>query len=105
MALLIEKRRQRKANIELILSEQEFSTLVENSLDVICRLSRGYGLQKPGSESADESSELAVGISGMRQRLIQSGGRLEVETSNNGTTITAVVPAIEQQRSNQNSRP
>ena len=36
--------------------------------------------------------ELGVGIAGMRQRLRQIGGRLEIRSSARGTTITAVVP-------------
>jgi len=31
----------------------------------------------------------------MRQRLTQLGGRMEIESSGNGTTITVVVPAIQ----------
>jgi signal transduction histidine kinase len=37
-------------------------------------------------------SELGVGIAGMRQRLRQIGGRLEIRSTAHGTTITAVVP-------------
>lgn len=37
-------------------------------------------------------SELGVGIAGMRQRLRQIGGRLEIRSTARGTTITAVVP-------------
>jgi signal transduction histidine kinase len=50
-----------------------------------------------GYASGGENAELGVGISGMRERLIQLGGRLEIESSENGTTITAVVPAIQEQ--------
>lgn len=38
------------------------------------------------------TAELGVGIAGMRQRLRQLGGRLEIRTTSHGTTITAVVP-------------
>jgi PAS domain S-box-containing protein len=56
---------------------------------------RGHGMTKSaGNGSAGENAEMGVGISGMRQRLIQLGGRLEIESSNNGTTVTAVVPAL-----------
>jgi len=59
---------------------------------------RGHGiLEGLGNGSAGENEKLGVGISGMRQRLIQLGGWLEIESSNNGTTITAVVPAIQEQ--------
>ena len=65
---------------------------------------RGHGmLEGAGNGSAAENAELGVGISGMRQRLIQLGGRLEIESSNNGTTITVVVPAIQEQALAQHS--
>src|SRR5262249_53381441 len=44
----------------------------------------GHGmLECADNGSADENAELGVGISGMRQRLTQLGGRLEIESSNN----------------------
>jgi PAS domain S-box-containing protein len=59
---------------------------------------RGHGMvQRASNGSAGEDAELGVGIPGMRQRLAQLGGRLEIESSNNGTTITVVVPAIQEQ--------
>jgi signal transduction histidine kinase len=59
---------------------------------------RGHGMPDGAvNGSAGENVELGVGISGMRERLTQLGGRLEIESSNNGTTITAVVPAIQKQ--------
>jgi PAS domain S-box-containing protein len=41
---------------------------------------------------------LGVGILGMRQRLKQLGGRLEIEASPQGTTVTAAVPLAEKAR-------
>lgn len=38
------------------------------------------------------SRSLGVGIAGMRQRLRQLGGRLEIKSSEQGTVVTAVVP-------------
>jgi signal transduction histidine kinase len=49
---------------------------------------RGHGMLR----GVGETSELGVGISGMRQRLIQLGGRLEIESNTEGTTITALIP-------------
>jgi PAS domain S-box-containing protein len=55
---------------------------------------RGHGMPEgPGNVMAGEKAEWGVGISGMRQRLAQLGGRLEIKSSVTGTTITAVVPA------------
>jgi len=76
-------------------SETATIRLEQGSGEVKLQVSdRGHGMTKgAGNGSAGESVEMGVGISGMRQRLIQLGGRLEVESSNNGTTVTAVVPA------------
>jgi two-component system NarL family sensor kinase len=55
----------------------------------------GCGLG-PGSqtEACPNGSAAGVGIPGMRQRLLQLGGALEIESSARGTTVTATVPAI-----------
>ncbi len=58
---------------------------------------RGHGMLHSTHDRSDEFVELGVGIPGMRQRLAQLGGRLEIESSGNGTTITVVVPSIQQQ--------
>ena len=59
---------------------------------------RGHGMHNGGGNgSAGESGEVGVGISSMRQRLTHLGGRLEIESSNHGTTITVVVPALQEQ--------
>jgi PAS domain S-box-containing protein len=56
---------------------------------------QGRGIRsKENSGSTEELPQLGVGIPGMRQRLRQLGGRLEVESSEQGTTITASVPLI-----------
>jgi signal transduction histidine kinase len=51
----------------------------------------GRGMQRPASiEVAGES--LGVGIAGMRQRIRQFGGILEIESSDQGMVVTARVP-------------
>jgi signal transduction histidine kinase len=37
-------------------------------------------------------TRLGVGILGMRERMAQLGGRLEVESSSSGTTVRAIIP-------------
>jgi signal transduction histidine kinase len=44
---------------------------------------------------SDSIETIGVGIPGMRQRLEQLGGKLEIESTNLGTTITAIVPLSE----------
>ena len=40
-----------------------------------------------------ESADIGVGIPGMRERLRQLGGRLHIQSSSRGTTLTAVLPS------------
>jgi signal transduction histidine kinase len=42
----------------------------------------------------DAAASLGVGISGMRERVRQLGGRLEIMSSSRGTTIRTVLPLI-----------
>jgi PAS domain S-box-containing protein len=58
---------------------------------------RGHGMPEGVTDgtAAGESVELVVGIPGMRQRLTQLGGRLEIASGTNGTTVTATVPATQ----------
>ena len=55
---------------------------------------RGLAPSKPasGANEAEDLIEMGVGIPGMQQRLRQLGGRLEIDSNSEGTTITAVVP-------------
>jgi PAS domain S-box-containing protein len=56
---------------------------------------RGRGVRPvatPGAASGVEPSTPGVGIAGMRERLRQLGGTLDVSSSRAGTTITARVP-------------
>jgi len=57
---------------------------------------KGHGLsahkEAGDSNESEELAEMGVGIPGMQQRLRQLGGRLEIDSNSEGTTITAVVP-------------
>jgi two-component system NarL family sensor kinase len=54
---------------------------------------QGHGLPgKKQPDGDDEFIEMGVGIPGMRQRLLQLGGRLEITSNDDGATIRAVVP-------------
>jgi PAS domain S-box-containing protein len=52
-----------------------------------------------GGATAQRAETLGVGISGMRERLRQLGGRLEVRSDKTGTSVTAVLP-LEKGRGN-----
>lgn len=71
------------------------SIRIEKKSDVIVLevQDRGRGMPTAGiSEDASDIIEMGVGIPGMRQRLVQLGGRLEVTSYTHGATIMAVVP-------------
>jgi PAS domain S-box-containing protein len=53
---------------------------------------RGRGLPPVKESRSDGVFELGVGIPGMKQRLRQLGGKLEISSSELGTSIIAVVP-------------
>jgi len=64
----------------------------------------GHGmLAGVGMGSSGDNAEAGVGVSGMRQRLTHLGGRLEIDSSENGTTITAVVPTSQRAASQRSS--
>lgn len=53
---------------------------------------RGHGLPIAKPSADPEEVGMGVGIPGMRQRLHQLGGRLEIASNAHGATITAIVP-------------
>jgi len=55
-------------------------------------------LEGADGETVDNVQSLGLGILGMRQRLRQFGGKLEIETSKHGTEIKAIVPIAEARR-------
>ena len=52
---------------------------------------RGRGMS-PEVSSIATGGAAGIGIAGMRERLEQLGGRLEIDSSDRGTTIRATVP-------------
>ena len=53
----------------------------------------GCGIEgQDNKESSQNGLTLGVGIPGMRQRLLQLGGKLEIKSDARGTTVTAFVP-------------
>lgn len=53
----------------------------------------GKGMRSPSPNGTNvEETQIGVGIAGMRLRLQQIGGKLEIESSNLGTTLRATVP-------------
>jgi len=53
----------------------------------------GHGMPAESLRSCKESGQVVgVGIAGMRERVRQLGGRLEIESNRQGTTLTATLP-------------
>jgi PAS domain S-box-containing protein len=65
---------------------QEDSLITLEVLD----FGRGINLRSNGSPHAGDAL-LGVGIPGMRERIAQLGGHLEIESSSNGTTVRATI--------------
>jgi two-component system NarL family sensor kinase len=71
--------------------------VVEHGEAVVEIKDRGKGIPSESLElNADALATLGVGIRGMRERVRQLGGRLEILSSLDGTTIKASVPLKEQ---------
>lgn len=51
-------------------------------------------MPQPDRGNGPKASRLGVGILGMRERMAQLGGTLEVESSSSGTTVRATIPLI-----------
>jgi signal transduction histidine kinase len=77
------------ASIVLSRTDSEVTLLVT---DQGCGLPNDLLDPKPGSVS-----RVGVGITGMRERVRQAGGKLEIGSTHEGTTITVVLPASEHQ--------
>ncbi|HEV8191007.1 MAG TPA: ATP-binding protein, partial [Ktedonobacterales bacterium] len=53
----------------------------------------GHGIHRRVERHGEGDAEtLGVGIPGMRQRLLEFGGRLKIRTLAQGTIITAIIP-------------
>jgi len=67
--------------------------LERNAREVILLLRDfGHGMPAKASQEPDAKTSRGVGITSMRERLRQIGGRLEIQSNNEGTTIIAIVP-------------
>ncbi len=77
--------RSRKAKIEASCDSNGITLRIKDR-------GRGMDFKAPGSAEKGILS-LGVGIAGMRERLLQLGGKLEIHSSRRGTTLTATIPS------------
>jgi PAS domain S-box-containing protein len=78
--------------VQLMGREEIQLTVADKGRGVPKRLAAAkFGAQKP-HETPGEVVTLGVGIVGMRERLRQLGGRLEIRSNKNGTIVHACVP-------------
>lgn len=71
----------------------EIALRQDGGVVVLQVVDRGRGMPADLLRSATTlSGALGVGIAGMRDRLRELGGRLEIESSRSGTTLRAIVP-------------
>jgi PAS domain S-box-containing protein len=73
------------ARIRISRSESQVSLEVED---------RGKGIPSEKREALDSGGTLGVGIRGMRERLRQLGGTLEINSSGGGTVVVARLPVV-----------
>ena len=69
--------------------------LLEVGQNVISLSVRDYGKGIPAERLAKmngSGSDVGVGIAGMRERLNELGGRLEIESNSTGTLLRALIP-------------
>jgi signal transduction histidine kinase len=73
----------RKARIQLGLEKNEMFLTIGDE---------GKGISTTETEEQKDGRKLGVGIAGMRERVVQLGGRFEIAAGNPGTIIKAVFP-------------
>jgi signal transduction histidine kinase len=54
----------------------------------------GKGMASANGASMSVETNQGVGLSGMRERVRELGGKLEIQSSKNGTTVTAALPIV-----------
>jgi signal transduction histidine kinase len=81
------------ACVQLSQTEQEIRLEVSD---------QGRGLVREMLDRVIDEKQLGVGIAGMRERLRQLGGQLEIRSSSKGTTVIAVLPRRQEDHSTLN---
>jgi two-component system, NarL family, sensor kinase len=65
----------------------------------------GRGIPKERLDRIESGAELGVGLAGMRERIRDLGGRLQLQSNSTGTTVTAFIPVPQTTKSGSASGP
>jgi signal transduction histidine kinase len=82
-------------NVHLHSGASAAKVKMEQNLDgvVVTISDEGQGIPDGVLDHSSRTKTVGIGITGMRERIRQLGGRLEIETSRNGTTLKATIPS------------
>lgn len=82
-------------NVHLHSGASKAKVRIEQDLDgvVIAVSDEGQGIPDGVLDHTSRTRTVGIGITGMRERVKQLGGRLEIETSRSGTTVKATIPS------------
>jgi signal transduction histidine kinase len=82
-------------NIHLHSGSNKANVKIEHISDglAITISDHGRGIRNGVLDRSSVGKGAGVGIVGMKERVKQLGGRLEIETSERGTQVTAVIPS------------
>jgi signal transduction histidine kinase len=82
-------------NVQLHSGASKAKVRIEQDLDgvVIAVSDDGQGIPDGVLDHTSRTRTVGIGITGMRERVKQLGGRLEIETSRTGTTVKATIPS------------
>jgi len=81
-------------NVHLHSGVSEANVKIEQNLDavIVAVGDQGHGIPEGVLDHTSRIRTVGIGITGMRERVKQLGGRLEIETSRSGTTVKATIP-------------
>jgi signal transduction histidine kinase len=81
-------------NVHLHSGASAAKVKIEQNLDgvVVTVSDEGQGIPDGVIDRSSRTKTVGIGITGMRERVKQLGGLLEIETSRNGTKVKAIIP-------------
>jgi len=82
-------------NVHLHSGATEAKVMVHQNLDgvVVAIVDEGQGIPDGVLDHSSRTRTIGIGITGMRERVEQLGGRFEIESNRNGTRVKATIPS------------